>query len=95
MANRNQVKRGYVLVPEGDGLKPDDVSGPAPSCTEGATTDQDGQERVQSKPGDDSDESAAAPLASFSLLYESKDGRLCTFEDSDGHLTSVDSQHML
>lgn len=33
---------------------------------------------------------AAAP-ARFSLLYESRDRRLCLFEDADGHLTSVDS----
>lgn len=41
------------------------------------------EEVVPLKPGD-------AP-GTFSLLYESKDGRLCTFEDSRGHLTSVDS----
>ncbi|MBR3182712.1 MAG: hypothetical protein IKF56_08795 [Eggerthellaceae bacterium] len=29
------------------------------------------------------------PLAQFTLLYESKDGRLCLFEDADGHLTAV------
>ena len=29
--------------------------------------------------------------ARFSLLYESRDKRLCLFEDAEGHLTSVDS----
>ena len=28
-------------------------------------------------------------LALFKLLYESRDGRLCLFEDKDGHLTAV------
>lgn len=27
--------------------------------------------------------------ARFALVYESKDGRLCIFEDADGHLTAV------
>ena len=27
--------------------------------------------------------------ARFSLIYESKDGRLCLFEDAEGHLTAV------
>lgn len=30
-------------------------------------------------------------LARFTLLYESRDGRLCLFQDHEGHLTSVDS----
>ncbi len=38
-------------------------------------------------------DSSSAP-GTFSLLYESKDGRLCTFEDSQGHLTSVDSSRL-
>ena len=33
----------------------------------------------------------SAVPARFSLLYESRDKRLCLFEDADGHLTSVDS----
>ena len=33
--------------------------------------------------------------ATFALLYESKDGRLCTFEDKEGHLTSVDTSKLL
>lgn len=39
--------------------------------------------------------SAAPAPATFSLLYESSDGRLCTFEDADGHLTSVDAQRFI
>ena len=27
--------------------------------------------------------------ADFSLLYESRDGRFCLFEDASGHLTAV------
>lgn len=33
--------------------------------------------------------------ATFSLLYESSDGRLCVFEDAAGHLSAVDASHML
>ena len=29
--------------------------------------------------------------ATFRLIYESRDGKLCLFEDADGHLTSVRS----
>ena len=29
------------------------------------------------------------PPAKISLLYESKDGRLCLFEDAEGHITAV------
>lgn len=28
-------------------------------------------------------------IGRFTLVYESKDGRLCLFEDADGHLTAV------
>lgn len=38
---------------------------------------------------------AAPAPATFSLLYESSDGRLCTFEDADGHLTSVDARRFV
>ncbi|MBP3866219.1 MAG: hypothetical protein J6D25_00205 [Eggerthellaceae bacterium] len=36
--------------------------------------------------------SGIAVPARFSLIYESRDGRLCVFEDADGHLTSVNSR---
>ena len=36
---------------------------------------------------------AAAP-ARLAMLYESRDGRLCRFEDAEGHLTSVDAQRL-
>ncbi len=32
--------------------------------------------------------------ARFAMLYESRDGRLCLFEDAEGHLTSVDAQRL-
>ncbi|WP_165172062.1 hypothetical protein [Adlercreutzia sp. ZJ242] len=38
-------------------------------------------------------ERPASP-ATFSMLYESHDGRLCLFEDEDGHLTSVDASKL-
>lgn len=34
---------------------------------------------------------ACAP-GRFSLLYESEDGRLCVFEDADGHVSAVDAR---
>ena len=34
------------------------------------------------------------PLAQFSLVYVSKDGKLCLFEDADGHLTAVRSDKL-
>lgn len=102
MANKDRAKRSYVLVPEGDNLKPDDLREAGSMPAEGSAAArnsaavQDVQGQAPPQPGDAADESAAAnPLAPFSLLYESKDGRLCTFEDAQGHLTSVDSQHML
>lgn len=42
--------------------------------------------------GADSKAQSAIALARFSLIYESRDGRLCVFEDADGHLTSVNSR---
>ena len=29
------------------------------------------------------------PPAKISLIYESKDGRFCLFEDAEGHITAV------
>ena len=34
------------------------------------------------------------PPASFSLLYESRDGRLCFFEDAQGHVSAVNSARL-
>ena len=34
------------------------------------------------------------PLAQFSLVYVSKDGKLCLFEDADGHLTAVRAEKL-
>ncbi len=34
------------------------------------------------------------PLAQFTLVYESKDGRLCVFEDAEGHLTAVRAEKL-
>lgn len=35
------------------------------------------------------EERAELSPATFTLVYESKDGKLCLFEDADGHLTAV------
>jgi len=32
--------------------------------------------------------------STFTLVYESKDGRLCLFEDADGHLTAVRAEKL-
>lgn len=34
------------------------------------------------------------PLAQFSLVYVTKDGKLCLFEDADGHLTAVRAEKL-
>ncbi len=31
----------------------------------------------------------------FSLIYESEDGRLCLFEDAEGHLSAVDARRLV
>ena len=33
--------------------------------------------------------------ATFSLVYESSDGRLCLFEDASGHLNAVDASRLV
>ena len=40
-------------------------------------------------------EAAAVPLARITLLYESRDGRFCLFEDADGHLAAVDASKLV
>ena len=40
------------------------------------------------------EEGASGSFATFSVLYESQDGRLCLFEDANGHITAVDSSKM-
>ena len=42
----------------------------------------DGKKRKQSK-------TPISDPATFSLIYESRDGKFCIFEDKNGHLTSV------
>jgi len=32
--------------------------------------------------------------ATFKLIYESRDGKLCLFEDAEGHLTAVNSKRL-
>ena len=34
------------------------------------------------------------PPSRFTLVYESKDGRLCLFADADGHLTAVPAEKL-
>ena len=36
-----------------------------------------------------------APLARITLLYESRDGRFCLFEDAEGHLAAVDASKLV
>lgn len=37
---------------------------------------------------------AESGLGCFALVYESRDGRLCLFEDAQGHLSAVDSSRL-
>ncbi|MBQ9042068.1 MAG: hypothetical protein IJ111_04560 [Eggerthellaceae bacterium] len=43
------------------------------------------QGRTQAQPS----QPVEFPPSRFTLIYESKDGRLCLFEDADGHITAV------
>jgi hypothetical protein len=40
------------------------------------------------------DEASSETPAQIKLLYESRDGRLCLFEDADGHVTAVRSSRL-
>ena len=40
------------------------------------------------------DTAATNTPARIKLLYESRDGRLCLFEDADGHVTAVRSSRL-
>ena len=40
-------------------------------------------------------EEPTVPLARITLLYESRDGRFCLFEDADGHLAAVDASKLV
>ena len=42
----------------------------------------------------DKDARVPKPPARISLVYESADGRLCLFEDAEGHLTAVKSSKL-
>ena len=37
----------------------------------------------------------AEDIATFKLVYESKDGRMCIYEDKEGHLVSVDASKLV
>lgn len=43
---------------------------------------------------DVSADAVSAGPSTFSLLYESRDGRLCLFQAEDGHLSAVDSSKL-
>lgn len=45
-------------------------------------------------PGRPAPEAAAGPLARFRRLYESRDRRLCVFEDACGHVAAVKSSRL-
>ena len=47
------------------------------------------------QPADDRASSARhVPPAKITLLYESKDGRFCLFEDAQGHLSAVNAARL-
>ncbi len=41
------------------------------------------------------DTASGGSLAAISLIYESRDGRLCLFEDAQGHISAVDSARLV
>ena len=43
---------------------------------------------------DETYEEKSVPPARITLLYESRDGRFCLFEDADGHLAAVDASKL-
>ena len=49
--------------------------------------------RAQDENANPSD-SALPALARISLLYESRDGKFCLFEDANGHLSAVRSARL-
>lgn len=54
--------------------------------------------RESAKEEDGANESAPNPMASlaaFTLLYESRDGKMCLFEDASGHLTAVRAERLV
>lgn len=53
-----------------------------------ASADKRAQQRAHAGVGAGAG-SRAAHLATFQLLYESRDGRMCLFQDEQGHLTCV------
>ena len=59
-------------------------------CTQFADTLQ--QNDVQSNTGERYTDKQRALLATFSLVYESKDGQFCLFEDKNGHLIAADAR---
>ena len=52
-------------------------------------------EKSSSAQSDDSPSVPASVPSTFSLLYESRDNRLCLFETRDGHLTAVDASRLV
>ena len=39
-------------------------------------------------------ETVEFPPSQFTLIYESRDGKLCLFQDKDGHLTAVRAEKL-
>ena len=58
--------------------------------------DRQPEEREASMGGDvkEAAEHLQAELATFTLIYESRDGRLCLFEDKQGHLHAVQAARL-
>ena len=51
----------------------------------------DWRERAKAKDEGEAEEQAGALPMGFTLIYESKDGKLCLYQDRDGHLIAADS----
>ena len=67
------------MSPEGDGV-----------------TEKEADMEAQGQSLDDAvaeGEQLEAPSA-FKLIYQSRDGRMCLFEDEEGHITAVDGNRL-
>lgn len=60
-----------------------------------ADEQQDSSATLRADDVDAAGSSPAAPIAGIKLLYESRDGRFCLFEDAEGHLAAVDASRLV
>lgn len=86
---------------DGRGRRPHGASAPgavgssgAPGAPDPVAPSREPKSASASGPGPERPPSQAQ-LARFSLLYESRDGSFCLFEDDRGHLHAVDARRLV